>query len=202
MKRCCTCKVELNVNLFSKNKSEKDGLNRRCKTCQKKYYLRNKKRIIARVLVTTDRQKKRAYDKARRQTHKESILAYERIRNALPHRVKRAAEWVANHPEARRITSAKYAHKRRALIRKAIPKWYGELDQFILREALTLCKLREKATNMPWEVDHSIPLMGKTVCGLHCWNNFEVVPKSYNRRKRNNFPYPEWRRVTSAPPET
>lgn len=202
MKSCRTCKAELDISLFSKNKNEKDGLNRTCKTCQKEYYLRNRKEIIARVVKNTDKLKKQTYDKLRRQILGESLRAYDRVRNALPHRIKRSAEWIASHPEARRITSSKYAHKRRAYISKALPKWYGELDEFVLGEAVALCKLRERATGVPWEVDHSIPLMGKIVCGLHCWNNFEVVPKSYNRKKRNAFPYPEWRRVTDAASKT
>lgn len=192
MKRCCTCKVELDVNLFSKNKNEKDGLDRKCRICQKKYYLDNRKKIIARVTASTDKSKKATYDKNRRSKKRDLLIAYDRARNSLPHRIQRSLKWAKDNRAARRAHSKKYAHKRRASLLQATPKWYGELDDFVLQEALSLCELRKHSTKIKWELDHYIPLMGKAVCGLHCWNNFQVVPKMYNRRKLNKFPYPEW----------
>jgi len=43
MKECCECKISLNINLFSKDKNKKDGLNNRCKSCCS---VRNKKRYL------------------------------------------------------------------------------------------------------------------------------------------------------------
>lgn len=43
MKECCECKISLDVNLFSKDKNKKDGLNNRCKSCCS---IRNKKRYL------------------------------------------------------------------------------------------------------------------------------------------------------------
>ena len=45
MKRCCSCKQELELSEFNKNKGRKDGLNSICKECSrvrsKKYYKDN-----------------------------------------------------------------------------------------------------------------------------------------------------------------
>lgn len=68
-----------------------------------------------------------------------------------------------------------------------------ELTQFVYKEAHDLRKLRNKLTNIEWHVDHVIPLKGKTVSGLHIWNNFAVIPKKYNLKKGNNHAfYDQW----------
>jgi hypothetical protein len=201
-KYCPYCKLELDTSLFSKNKDTKDGLNRQCKPCQKAYYKNNRPKIIARVKASYDRDRKKAYDAKRRKLKCEELRQYDRIRNARSDRIAKSREWIKNHPEHRRVTASKYAHKRRAAQLKATPPWYGELDDFVLQEALDLCFLWEACVGGKWELDHFIPLLGKNVCGLHAANNFQVVPEAYNRRKSNKFPYPEWRRVTSAPPKT
>jgi hypothetical protein len=38
MKTCSGCKRDLTLDNFSKNKSKRDGLNTKCKFCQKEYY--------------------------------------------------------------------------------------------------------------------------------------------------------------------
>jgi len=59
--------------------------------------------------------------------------------------------------------------------RAAIRKFYAE--------AIRLTK----ETGIPHEVDHIIPLKGKTVCGLHVETNLQVIPKTMNQAKRNKF---------------
>ena len=34
-----------------------------------------------------------------------------------------------------------------------------------------------------------IPLVNKTVCGLHVWNNFQVIPQIVNNSKSNRLIY-------------
>jgi hypothetical protein len=80
-----------------------------------------------------------------------------------------------------------YEQKRRASAAQAVPGWYGELDEFVIREAAELCKLRKRATGIGWQVDHLIALLCKVACGLHCASNIQVIPRTLNARKNNKF---------------
>ena len=80
-----------------------------------------------------------------------------------------------------------HAAKRRASKRERIPGWFGELDQLIFAEAVSLSIERAQATGFPWHADHMIPLMGKTVCGLHCGSNLQVIPARLNLQKQNRL---------------
>jgi hypothetical protein len=47
--------------------------------------------------------------------------------------------------------------------------------------------LLSEATGTPYEVDHVIPLQGKTVSGLHVPGNLMITPKDFNRSKNGKF---------------
>jgi 5-methylcytosine-specific restriction endonuclease McrA len=49
-----------------------------------------------------------------------------------------------------------------------------------------LAKLVTEATGQPYEVDHIIPLRGKTVSGPHVENNLQVIHMHDNRVKYNS----------------
>lgn len=74
--------------------------------------------------------------------------------------------------------------KRRAIKLKATPKW-SELDKIKLVYEKT--KWLESLTGLKYEVDHVIPLQGKNVCGLHVWQNLQILEVSENRKKSNKL---------------
>lgn len=92
--------------------------------------------------------------------------------------------------------------KRRAAIRKAVPSWFSEFDEFVSVEACSLAYQRCVETGIKWDVDHIIPILAVRACGLHCGSNIQVIPASLNRMKQNRiiFTSPkEWLRY--QPPE-
>lgn len=120
-----------------------------------------------------------------KQTHPERIAA--RMAKYLQaHRGRmrdRNNAWRKAHPQK----FAEYKLNRRAAELLRTPDWFGELDQFVMQEAVDVRSRRASATGVLWEIDHVVPLQGVRVSGLHVWNNVAVVPKMVNREKRNSY---------------
>lgn len=75
---------------------------------------------------------------------------------------------------------AYYSRTRHAVRRNAVPAWADlEAIKRIYEEAAR----RREETGEDWHVDHIVPLKGKTVCGLHCEANLQIIPKVENLRK-------------------
>ena len=70
-------------------------------------------------------------------------------------------------------------------------RFTDELSTLVFKEAHALRKLRNQLTGIIWHVDHIIPLKHRHVCGLHIWNNLQVIPAKLNLEKSNAF-YEKW----------
>lgn len=92
-------------------------------------------------------------------------------------------QWKQNNKDKVKISRAKYKAKR--YLRNVT--WDTELTDFVTEEAHHLRGLRDACTKIKWHVDHIVPLHGKTVSGLHVWNNLRVIPAIENLRKNNSF---------------
>lgn len=67
----------------------------------------------------------------------------------------------------------------------ATPSWLTSGDRSEISRIYAESSSKSKETGIPHEVDHMIPLRGKTVCGLHVPWNLRVIPAHENRRKGN-----------------
>lgn len=145
-----------------------------CKPCSRSSSLRRYKE---------NPEKHNAYTTKWRKNNPEKRKAIrEKYRQANPEKVKESsAKWRRNN----RDKTCEHFHKRRAFKKNATPGWFGEFDKFVVQEAAHLCKLRELATNVKWEIDHIVPLQNPVVCGLHVGANIRVITRRENRSKGN-----------------
>ena len=73
---------------------------------------------------------------------------------------------------------------RRAKVKQATPIWANKQDIY---------DVYLEASYFGYHVDHIIPLNGTNVCGLHVWDNLQVLPPIENLRKGNkNSIHEEW----------
>ena len=89
-------------------------------------------------------------------------------------------KWRKENPDK---NTAKEA-KRRAKKLKATPKW-ADLNKIMV--LYKKAKWLESITGLKYEVDHIIPLQNKKVCGLHVWENLQILEASLNRQKNNRI---------------
>lgn len=118
-----------------------------------------------------------------------SKIKYDDWRKENPEKSKHFSEsWKLNNYEKNRLTAKNWNlknrnhklylnSKRRSLKLKATAKWANQE------------KIKKIYLNCPsgYEVDHIIPLQGKTICGLHVENNLQYLTKSENSKKGNRY---------------
>lgn len=176
MKTCTSCQVAQPLDQFHRHAKTRDRLQSLCKECTRAYRAAHYRANRHAVLRATAEYRKRNLA-----TYASATARWrEKNPDAVKHQQKRRQQ---EHPDSYRVQ----ASMRRAAKRNATPLWFGELDRLVLKEAQHLAVLRQRATGFAWHVDHVVPLRGKSVCGLHTWNNFAVIPAAVNLAKRNHF---------------
>jgi hypothetical protein len=90
-------------------------------------------------------------------------------------------KWASGKGRAKRNSSTR---KRVAEKLKRTPIWSDlNIIQKFYEEALRI----SKETGIPHEVDHIIPLQGKSISGLHISHNLQIISRSQNRAKKNKL---------------
>jgi hypothetical protein len=80
-----------------------------------------------------------------------------------------------------------YSNNRRAAKINRTPPWLTPEHHLQIGGFYLLAKEMEKQLGEKYEVDHIVPLKGKTVSGLHVPWNLKILTKSKNCSKNNNF---------------
>lgn len=197
MKKCGNFKcLQINpqsLNEFNKDSSRKDGLDPKCKSCRKQYrqtrkegnrvyqinyYLKNKEWINERnnAYNALHKEEKSTYDAIYYMSHKMEIDARHAIYDIV---------YAEKYPEK---LSAKASKRHAAKLKrtlKSLTEEHREQIQWFYSEAARLTR----ETGIPHEVDHILPLQGKTISGLHVPWNLQILTEKENNNKRNKFDF-------------
>lgn len=173
MKTCKVCnKVEPEVVFESRR--------RQCKSCRSIY-----KHGIKTAWYARNKDYAKAKTKEWREANSERKRAYRRaeyVKN-----IDAAKLAVKNYREKHPYKSNHWVRMRQCAKMQRTPKWLNAEDKWMIAEFYDLAKLRSKCTGVEWNVDHIVPLRGKTVSGLHIPSNLQVILEQENKVKRNYF---------------
>ena len=172
MRVCTKCKeTKPLITGFRRDAKGREGFSTQCKDCRN---------AVDKQWAKENPDKVSANNKHWRQRHPEQtkqirVAWADAHPESLPKRKKR---WRTAHPERK----AAEQRQREAKKRNATPKW---ANQFFIREAYALARLRTTVTGIKWQVDHIVPLRHPLVQGLHVENNLQVIPAGHNQSKGN-----------------
>jgi hypothetical protein len=99
--------------------------------------------------------------------------------------------WISRNPGKKNLVSAAWKRRnrdkvtafaavRRARERSAMPHW---ADRAAIERVYLQARQMTEKTGIQHSVDHIVPLLGETVCGLHIDCNLQVLTLSDNSRK-------------------
>lgn len=96
---------------------------------------------------------------------------------------------MASRKSSRKHASRVKAHKIRYLsqMERATPKWLTQQDWDAMDAMYAEARERTRDTGIRHEVDHIIPLYGKTVSGLHVPGNLQILTQTQNVAKSNRY---------------
>jgi 5-methylcytosine-specific restriction endonuclease McrA len=165
MKTCTKCKISKPLDAFGKNKSNKDGLQYRCKVCRI-----DDAAAYFKKLPDEEKQKRREATTEWKKKNKSRLSGYQ-------------TKWY----ELNRGKRTSYQNKRKAQKLLRTPKWLTEADLHEIQ--LFYVMAAELETIFPWKqhVDHIVPLQGKTVSGLHVPWNLQILSAKANIEKGNRY---------------
>lgn len=188
-KRCTKCGEEKALEMFHRKTGATDGRKSRCAVCQnaasatwhatnrekhlalnRAWYEKNHAAALARTAKwrTENAERHLAYLAAWREKNADRVR--ESSRNRL-RRWKKDNRGAVNADKMRRIANQL----------QATPEWADRAAiRAIYKDAAHLRKM-----GVDCEVDHIVPLRGKTVSGLHVHANMQIVSGAYNRQKGN-----------------
>lgn len=173
MRVCTRCQEPKNLAEFNADCRGPGGLNTGCRPCIARYKAewrtanREKANSYGRKYTERNPERVRASKLVYFEANKEKALAA-------------ARKWQAENTHARNAATARrYVRKK-----QATPPWACRyIIEWYYFDALWMTE----QTGVAHQVDHVVPLRGKTVCGLHCEDNLQVIPAAANHRKHAKF---------------
>lgn len=198
MKFCPKCsEIKPHEQYYKANKS-KDGLQGYCKACVS--FLSTQRAAYRKSYRELNKERERAYRRVYKEQNREAIIESGKRYRELNKELVKASQQrykefnyskvLESSSEYRKRNKPKYAayrSKRRAQELQAQPSWLSNEDLVRMQLFWGLRELKSFVTGEEYEVDHIVPLQGKTVCGLHVPWNLEVILKTENRKKQASY---------------
>jgi len=189
-KVCSCCKVEKPIIDFGIRNKSKGWLRSTCKSCECKrtrdYVKKNPEKAKASIAkwrlenperMRLQNKKWMLENKERRESWRQ-----ENYKKTAKQQIERAKKWAKDNP----LKAKEAVSNRRKLTSKKMPWYDKDKVQEFYKEATRLTEI----TGIPHEVDHIVPLKGKTVCGLHVQNNLQILTR-YENIKKGNRKWPD-----------
>lgn len=160
-KLCSKCKENKGLYDFGRQTRSKDGLHAWCNPCKKSY--------------------NSAWFKENRKSENERLRdLYEETR---AEKIAKNKIWQKSNPGAMAAITA----KRRSKKKSAAPKWLTTENLKDIKSFYEKASLLTLLTGIKHEVDHIVPLQGRSVSGLHVPWNLQILTKSDNLSKGNTL---------------
>lgn len=165
------------------------AVSKKCVTCATEAALawneanKAKHRANVRVYAAKHREKNCAYASAYRKANPDKVKVVNgRWQEANPEKYLRiSSTWkMRNKAHVRAKAGA-----RRAMKLQRTPAWLTDAHLADIKAFYVEAAEKTRTTGISWHVDHIVPLLGKTVSGLHVPWNLQVIPGSENMRKGN-----------------
>ena len=149
-----------------------------CVECRKEdWVIDNEKRKGKPQTEASVRAKKKYYA-----ANKEAVMARAAAR---PSEEKRQHKYKYKKANQEMYNALTCVRKRRH--RQATPKWVTAEERLAMRQLYMEASKLTKLTGVRYVVDHVIPLLGETVCGLHTIKNLRVMTQEENLKKSNKL---------------
>lgn len=135
------------------------------------YYERNKERLKA---------KSKEYSK----NNKEEIAKKKKIYADGRKEIKAAYD--KEYRKNNKHKLSKHSIQRNYKRYQATPPWYTD-EKIKINRLYSKRDELSKLWDIQLHVDHIVPIQGENVCGLHCWDNLQLLESSLNLVKGNRF---------------
>ena len=96
-------------------------------------------------------------------------------------------KWREKNPERAAVLAYAKCAARYSAKRRRTPPWLTAEHKRQIRAVYAECRRVSKETGVKHHVDHIVPLVGKTVSGLHVPWNLQIITGAENARKANKW---------------
>lgn len=193
------CKTDKNSAAFYKATAGKFGLSSRCKDCEKIYQQSRKIEKKESHKKWWNSEKGFEYKTQKRNQTKQNRLIelVEKIDTL-------------NKTDENSVYAWRSGHLKRNFAKlNATPKWVDKIHKEKIVKIYAITQQLQEATGSMYHVDHIVPLVSESVCGLHVWWNLQPLPEKTNVTKNNIFnpaiypeqgeiAFPHWGRINAV----